>query len=51
VGVVVSDPVTEVAVSTDEVAGTFLWWLWLLIALLVTAAVIVGISYSRRARA
>jgi hypothetical protein len=51
VGVVVSDPVTEVAVSTDEVAGTFLWWLWLLIALLVTAAVIVGIRYSRRARA
>jgi hypothetical protein len=54
VGVVVSDPVTEVAevaVSTGEVAGTFLWWLWLLIALLVTAAVIAGIRYSRRARA
>ena len=51
VGVVVSDPVTEVAVSTYEVAGTFLWWLWLLIALLVTAAVIAGIRYSRRARA
>ena len=51
VGVVVSDPVTEVAVSTGEVAGTFLWWLWLLIALLVTAAVIVGIRYSRRSRA
>jgi hypothetical protein len=51
VGVVVSDPVAGVAVSTDEVAGTFLWWLWLLIALLVTAAVIVGIRYSRRSRA
>jgi len=51
VGVVVSDPVTEVAVSTYEVAGTFLRWLWLLIALLVTVAVIVGIRYSRRSRA
>jgi hypothetical protein len=51
VGVVVTDPVAGVAVSTNEVAGTFLWWLWLLIALLVTAAVIVGIRYSRRSRA
>jgi hypothetical protein len=45
-GVIVEDAAAEV---TTEAATGFLWWLWLLVALGVVAAVVGGTAWYRRA--
>jgi hypothetical protein len=45
-GVIVEDAAAEV---TTEAATGFLWWLWLLVALSVVAAVVGGTAWYRRA--
>jgi hypothetical protein len=45
-GVVVKDP--TVATPTQEAASGFLWWVWLLAALVVAAAVTAAVMRSRR---
>jgi hypothetical protein len=50
VGVQVVDPVAEALVTTEASSG-LLWWVWALLALLLTVGAIIGFSRLRKARA